>query len=66
MTHAHDLRQVGADHDDGVAVTRQLVEHVVDLALGTDVDPTRGLVEDEDLRLRREPFAEHDLLLGAA
>ena len=38
----------------------------VDLGLGADVDAARRLVEDQHLRLHREPLAEHDLLLVAA
>src|SRR5215213_6811762 len=38
----------------------------VDLLLGADVDPPRGLVEEEHAGPGREPLAEHDLLLVAA
>jgi hypothetical protein len=35
----------------------------VDLLSGGHVDAARRLVEDEELRLRREPFADDNLLL---
>ena len=44
----------------------KLVEQVVDLALGANVDAARRLVEDEDLGLGGQPLADDDLLLGAA
>ncbi len=44
----------------------QLVEQVVDLLLGADVDASRGLIEDEDVHLRGQPLGDDDLLLVAA
>ena len=44
----------------------EVVDQAVDLDLGADVDAAGRLVEDEDARLRLEPFREHDLLLVAA
>ena len=38
----------------------------MDLRLGPDIDATRRLVEDQELGLIGEPFAQHDLLLIAA
>ena len=38
----------------------------MDLGLGADVDSLRRLVEDDDARPKRQPLAEHDLLLIAA
>ena len=38
----------------------------MDLDLGPDVDAARGLVQDQDPRLRGEPLGEDDLLLVAA
>src|SRR4026209_802967 len=38
----------------------------VALARGCDVDASCRLIEDQDLRVGRKPFADHDLLRGAA
>ena len=38
----------------------------MNIGLGADVDAVCRLVEDQDPRLGREPFREHDLLLVAA
>ena len=45
---------------------RQPVDELVDLELRADVDAARRLVEQQDLRLRQQRLAEHDLLLVAA
>ena len=45
---------------------RGLEEQAVDLGLRADVDPAGRLVEHQHARCRREPLAEHDLLLVAA
>ena len=66
IAHAQDLRQLRADHQDGDALLRELVDHPVDLDLGADVDPARRLVKDQHLGLGGQPFAQHDLLLRAA
>jgi hypothetical protein len=44
----------------------QLVEQVIDLALGAHVDAARRLVEDQDLGVGGQPLADDDLLLVAA
>ena len=44
----------------------ELAHQAMDLGLGADVDAARRLVEDQQLRIVGEPFAEHDLLLIAA
>ena len=66
VAHGEDLGQVGADQDDRDAFLGELVDDLVDLGLGPDVDPARGLVEDEHARMRVQPLAQHDLLLVAA
>ena len=48
------------------ALVGEPADQPVDLGLGADVDALRRLVEDDDARLERQPFAEHDLLLVAA
>ena len=51
----HDLPSLG-----------QLEDQPLDLRLGADVDAPGRLVEDQDLRVRRQPAGEDDLLLVAA
>ena len=64
--HAEDLGQFGRDHDDGQALGDELGHEAVHGGLGADVDALGRLVEDDDLRLRRQPFGDDDLLLVAA
>ena len=45
---------------------RQLEDQPVDLLLGADVDAAGRLVEQQHARARRQPLADHDLLLVAA
>ena len=66
VAHAQDLRQLARDHQDRQALLRELAHQAVDLGLGADVDAAGRLVQDQDARLGREPFAEHHLLLVAA
>ena len=49
-----------------IPLSRHLVQQVVHLDLGADVDAARRLVDDQDLRPQREPARQHDLLLIAA
>ena len=42
VAHAKDLRQLRADHQDGDALPGELVDHLVDLDLGADVDAARS------------------------
>ena len=58
--------QLRRDHDDRLALGRELVEQAVDLLLGADVDAARGLVEDQDVAVLDEPLGDDDLLLVAA
>ena len=66
VAHAQDLRQLGRDHDDRLALGREVVQQLVDLVLRADVDAARRLVEDQDLAVPREPLRDDDLLLVAA
>ena len=45
---------------------RQLVEELVDLLLGADVDAASRLVEDEDVAVLDQPAGDDRLLLVAA
>ena len=63
---AQDLLELGRDEHARLAVLGQREDEPLDLGLGADVDAARGLVEDQDLRVRRQPAGEDDLLLVAA
>ncbi len=41
-------------------------DEMVDLALGTDVDAARRIVQQHDIRMDLQPLADDDLLLVAA
>ena len=64
--HAEHLGELRRDHQDRDAAPREVGEESVHLGLGAHVDAAGGLVDDEELRLGREPLGEHDLLLVAA
>ena len=59
------LDQLGADHQDGGALGRQLADERVDLGLGGHVDTARGLVEQQHARLECQEPGQHHLLLVA-
>ncbi len=66
MRQAQDLRQLGRDHDDRLALGGQRVDQPVDLGLRADVDAARRLVEEQDVAIAQQPLRDHDLLLVAA
>ena len=53
------------EHHDAHAVGAEPLERRVDLALRHDVDAPRGIVQQEHLRIGREPACEDHLLLAA-
>src|SRR6478609_143398 len=61
-----DLFEVAADQHHRCAVGGELADQAVNLRLGAHVHPLRRLVEDDRMRIEREPSAEHDLLLVAS
>ena len=64
-----DTQQLGdlaRDEENGDPARRQLTNEPVDLLFGTDVDPLGWLVEQQHLRLQREPSRKNDLLLVAS
>jgi hypothetical protein len=63
---ADDLRQFAGDDDDGHALLGQLVDKLIDLALGIDIHTPRGLVQDQDLGCDLQPACQQNLLLVAA
>ena len=48
----------GGDHDDGLALCRQLVHQLVDLALGAHVDAAGRLVEDQHVAVAQQPLGQ--------
>ena len=53
VAHRQHLGEVGGDHDDGDAVAGEVVDQLVDIGLGADVDPAGRLVEDRGSAARR-------------
>src|SRR5699024_5634249 len=49
--------------DDRLAAGSELVEQLIDLLLGPDVDPSGRLIEDQDIAVLQEPATDPDLLL---
>ena len=66
VAHAQDLRHFRGDHDDAFSSLDQAVHNIVDLDLGAHVDTAGGLVEDVDIGVGVDPFADNDLLLVTA
>ena len=66
VAHREHLGQVGGDHHDRHALPREIAEQRVDLGLCADVDAARRLVDDQELRLCRQPLGDDDALLVAA
>src|SRR6218665_2569033 len=60
--HAERLGQVGGDHQDPPPRRAHLVDQLVDLGAGADVDAARRLVEHQDVGLGREHPSDHALL----
>jgi hypothetical protein len=54
---------VGRNHDDADALLRQPPQGIVDFLARADVDPARGLVENEKPGLAIEPARNERLLL---
>jgi hypothetical protein len=66
VAHREHLGQVRADQDDRHSPRGQVVDQLVDLDLGADVDTASRFVQNHDFRLRLQPLADDDLLLIAA
>ena len=58
--------EFGGNHQHAEPVLGELLDDALDLRLGADVDAARRLVEDQQLRVHREPAREQHLLLVAA
>ena len=66
VAHAHELGQLARAEDDRFPGVGKPIDDLVDFNFRADIDAARGLVEEDDLRLGHERFAEHDFLLIAA
>src|SRR5471030_254676 len=60
-----DLRDFVGDQQDGHALLGELVDDGKDAGSRTHVDPYRRRIQDQQFRVRRQPFGEHDALLIA-
>src|SRR5690554_4340892 len=66
VANAEHLRQFGRDDEYGNALPGKLVQQVVDLGFGANVDAACGLVEDQHAGLEGQPACNDDLLLVPA
>ena len=66
VAHTREFVVVRGRHDDGRAVTGCLAHERVDALTTADVDPSRRLLEKNDLRPSAQPAADHDPLAVAA
>ncbi len=64
--HADHLGKFRGDHQDRHALSGQLPHEGVDTFFRADVDAAGGLVQNNHLRLGRQPFRQHHLLLVAS
>jgi hypothetical protein len=60
------LGHVGRDQQHRDPVSRDVGDQLVNLDLGLDVDADRGLIDDKNVGLRREPLRDRDFLLVSA
>lgn len=58
-----NLRQVGGDDQNRIALLGQAVDQTVDLIPGAYVNPPGWLVKDQDIRLRKQPLGGADIFL---
>ena len=66
MAHAHDLRQLRGDHNDGDALPNQFVYNVIDFEFRADINTACGFIENEHFGPCHQPFAQYNLLLIAS
>ena len=57
------LGHVGSDQQHRDAVARDTGDKLINLDLGLDVDADRGLIDDQDVSPRGQPFRDRDFLL---
>ena len=65
MAHPQDFRQFRGNHNNRFALLDQIIEQFVDFTFCTHINATCRLIKNEDVRIRRKPFANDDLLLIA-
>ena len=66
IAHIDDLRQLAGYHDNGDTRLRQLINNGINLKLRIDIDASRRLVQNQDIRLDCQPFSKDNLLLVSA
>src|ERR1700756_2532775 len=65
VAHAKQLRHFRGNHDHTLTCRDHLIDDVVNLVLRSHIDTSRGLVENQYLGFRKQPLAQHHLLLVA-
>src|SRR5579863_876387 len=66
VTHAKKFGHFRGNHDHTLTRRNRLIDDVVNLVLRAHIDASRGFIENQHLRFRKQPLAQHDLLLVAA
>ena len=66
IAHAEDFGQLGRDHQDRQAAGGQIAHQAMDFGFRADVDALRGLVQNQEFRIRGQPARDGDFLLVAA
>lgn len=62
----HDLAHVVGHHHNRHSLARQILDDLMNLALGLDVDADGRTVENKDARVGGQPLPQDDALLVAA
>lgn len=60
------LHQLGRNHDDGQPSRGELLDQVINFALGANIDATRRFIQHDNRRRRMQDFGEGKFLLVAA
>ncbi|MNY62596.1 hypothetical protein D3C86_1994400 [compost metagenome] len=66
MAHPQYFRQLRGDHNDRFPLRREIIEQLVDLGFGSHINPSCRFIENENVAVAVQPFADDDLLLVTA
>jgi hypothetical protein len=66
VAHAHEFGEFAADEDDGFAFRGELIDELVNLALGPHVYAAGGFIQKQQVRGGLQGFADDGFLLIAA
>src|SRR5262245_37987494 len=66
MAHIHEFRELRRNNNHGRTLFGKPMYQAINLGLGADIDATRWLIKDQNVRIREHPFADNEPLLIAA